>query len=80
MRNDVRDYNPQLLNFPIPTNTALSIELIQVRASLLDALQVDLIGPSGPPGGHCEVLPIAPSRWFLNGFLVPWGRRRGPAL
>jgi hypothetical protein len=38
---------------------------------LLDALQVDLIGPSGPLGDHREVLPQAPSRWYLTGFLVP---------
>ena len=44
---------------------------IQVRACLLDALQVDLIGPSGPLGDPREVLPQAPSRWYLTGFLVP---------
>jgi hypothetical protein len=49
----------------------MSFEPIQVRASLLDALQVDLIGPSGPLGDHREVLPQAPSRWYLTGFLVP---------
>jgi len=49
----------------------MSFEPIQVRASLLEALQVDLIGPSGPLGDHREVLPQAPSRWYLTGFLVP---------
>jgi hypothetical protein len=44
---------------------------IEVRENLLDALQVDLIGPSGPLGDHREVLPQAPSRWYLTGFLVP---------
>jgi hypothetical protein len=44
---------------------------IEVREDLLDALQVDLIGPSGPLGDPHEVLPQAPSRWYLTGFLVP---------
>lgn len=49
----------------------MSTEPIQVRQSLLDALQIDLIGPSGTLGDHREVLPQAPSRWYLTGFLVP---------
>jgi hypothetical protein len=49
----------------------MSAEPIQIRAPFADALQVDLIGPSGPLGDHREVLPQAPSRWYLTGFLVP---------
>lgn len=49
----------------------MNIEPMQIRASLLDALQVDLIGPSGALGDHRETLPQAPSRWYLTGFLVP---------
>jgi hypothetical protein len=49
----------------------MGLEPITVRTSLLDALQVDLIGPSGALGDHREVLPQAPSRWYLTGFLVP---------
>jgi len=49
----------------------MSFEPIRSRASLLDALQVDLICPSGPLGNHREVLPQAPSRWYLTDFLVP---------
>lgn len=49
----------------------MSFEPIRIRASLLDALQVDLIGPSGPLGDHRELLPQAPSRRYLTGFLVP---------
>ena len=49
----------------------MSDQPIKVRASLLDALQIDLIGPSGLLGDHREVLPQAPSRWYLTGFLVP---------
>lgn len=46
-----------------------------VRAQLIEALRLDLIGPrtSHPPHAHYaeEVLPIAPSKWYLTGFLVP---------
>jgi hypothetical protein len=46
---------------------------VDVRKELVDALRLDLIGPCqvrnlGTPG---EVLPQAPSRWYLTGFLVP---------
>jgi hypothetical protein len=53
------------------TTCTMSTEPIQIRTSLLDTLQVDLIGPSGGLGDHCELLPHAPSRWYLTGFLVP---------
>lgn len=43
-------------------------ETIQIRASLLDAIQVDLIGSSKGHVDHLEVLPQAPSRWYLNGY------------
>jgi hypothetical protein len=49
----------------------MSFEPIQVLASVLDALQVDLIGLSGPLGDHREVLPQAPSYWYLTEFVVP---------
>lgn len=52
---------------PDPTNSA------QVRERLVDALQLDLVGPAGPLGDPAEVLPQAPSRWYLTGFLVPLG-------
>lgn len=44
---------------------------IEVREELVDALQLDLIGPTGPLGNHGEILPQPPSRWYLTGFLVP---------
>lgn len=44
---------------------------LEVRSELVDALQLDLIGPTGPLGNHKEVLPQTPSRWYLTGFLVP---------
>src|SRR5262249_26858472 len=32
----------------------------------------DVIGPEANDPQTSEVLPIAPSRWYLTGFLVPW--------
>jgi hypothetical protein len=44
---------------------------VEVRRELVDALQLDLIGPTGALGDHKELLSQAPSRWYLSGFLVP---------
>jgi hypothetical protein len=49
-----------------------------VRSRLVEALAADLVGPFVPddhPQGGQEVLPIAPSRWYLTGFLAPQGGR-----
>jgi hypothetical protein len=49
-----------------------------VRRRLVEALEADLVGPFVPdahPPGAQEVLPIAPSRWYLTGFLAPKGGR-----
>jgi hypothetical protein len=43
-----------------------------VRANLANALRLDLIGPEPADPQASEVLPLAPSRWYLAGFLVPW--------
>jgi hypothetical protein len=47
-----------------------------VRADLVDALRLDLVGPrpGNAPHRECaeEVLRIAPSKWYLTGFLVPY--------
>jgi hypothetical protein len=47
-----------------------------VRAQLIDTLRLDLIGPrSGETGDERyaeEQLPLAPSKWYLTGFLVPY--------
>ena len=47
-----------------------------VRNSILDALRLDLVGPRPGEPGHdaytAEVLPVAPSKWYLTGFLVPY--------
>jgi len=48
----------------------------EVRSRLLEALEADLVGPFVPdshPQGGQEVLPIAPSRYYLTGFLAPRG-------
>ena len=45
----------------------------EVRTSLIDALRLDLIGPGPHDLQHAEeVLPQAPSSWYLGGFLVPF--------
>ncbi|MFB2891349.1 DISARM system helicase DrmA [Aerosakkonemataceae cyanobacterium BLCC-F50] len=46
----------------------------EVRQHLIDALQLDLIGPSSDDTVHAEeILPEPPSKWYLTGFLVPYG-------
>jgi hypothetical protein len=44
----------------------------EVRASLVAALKADLVGPFEVDSAEsAELLPIAPSRWYLTGFLAP---------
>ena len=47
-----------------------------VRNRILDALRLDLVGPRpGEPRDDAyvaEILPVAPSKWYLTGFLVPY--------
>lgn len=45
-----------------------------VREFLVRALEADLVGPFDPRAAT-ELLPIAPSRFYLTGFLVPKGAR-----
>jgi hypothetical protein len=54
----------------------------QVRDKLASALALDLVGPAPDDAAHAEeVLPTAPSVWYLTGFLVPFeappGEREG---
>ena len=42
-----------------------------VRDALVDALELDLVGPRWESPHSTERLEIAPSRWYLTGFLVP---------
>jgi hypothetical protein len=46
---------------------------VAVRSSLVRALELDLVGPGPADDLAAEVLPQAPSRWYLTGFLVPLG-------
>ena len=44
----------------------------QIRQQLVDALQLDLIGPSWDDvARRHERLPQPPSIWYTTGFLVP---------
>ncbi len=43
----------------------------EIREKLLNALRLDLLGPGKGSALENEVLPQAPSRWYLTGFLVP---------
>ena len=58
-----------------PRETAASVTSAQVRARLVEALKLDLVGPWA---GHAlaeERLPgwVRPSNWYLTGFLIPSG-------
>jgi hypothetical protein len=47
---------------------------VEVREELIDALRIDLVGPSPEGlGDPAEWLDQPPSRWYLTGFLVPVG-------
>jgi len=48
-----------------------SMQSAEVRSKLVDALRLDLVGPADGLGDTNEVLPRAPSRWYLTGLLVP---------
>lgn len=45
-----------------------------VRATLVDALNLDLVGPTPDDLPHAEeIVPQPPSKWYLTGFLAPFG-------
>jgi hypothetical protein len=48
-----------------------SITPAEVRAEMVEALRLDLVGPSNAHAFAHELLPDAPSRWYMCGFLVP---------
>ena len=50
---------------------AEDLKSVEVRSKLIDALRLDLVGPSDTLGDAKEALPQSPSRWYLTGFLVP---------
>jgi len=45
---------------------------LEVRADLVQALRLDLVGPDNQHAFAAELLPESPSRWYLTGFLVPF--------
>jgi len=53
---------------------------VEVRSELVKALKLDLVGPEGNLGNPEEILPQAPSRWYLTGFLVPIGAERAQRM
>lgn len=46
----------------------------EVRGALVEALEADLVGPFDPTNER-ELLKLAPSRWYLTGFLAPKASR-----
>jgi len=48
------------------------VNAVEIREKLVDTLNLDLIGPERDSPHLAEVLPQAPSRWYLTGFLVPF--------
>ena len=48
----------------------------EIRSTLVDALQIDLVGPTPTDAQHAsEVLSEPPSKWYLTGFLAPFGAK-----
>jgi hypothetical protein len=45
---------------------------VEVREGLVDALELDLLGPEPGSKHESETLPMPPSRWYLTGYLVPF--------
>ncbi len=43
----------------------------QIRARLVEALRLDLVGPTNDHAFANELLPESPRRWYLTGYLVP---------
>jgi hypothetical protein len=64
--NGIRGLNP--IEWIMETNL---MQAVDVRGELADALKLDLVGPSERLGSPTEILPQAPSRWYLTGFLAP---------
>ncbi len=46
----------------------------EVRSHLINALQIDLVGPTPDDDTYAqEILTQPPSKWYLTGFIVPFG-------
>ena len=44
---------------------------IDVRSAIVEALRLDLVGPTHDHPCANELLPESPRRWYLTGYLVP---------
>lgn len=53
-----------------PTDTS-GANSVDVRAQLVETLNLDLIGPTNDHAFARELLPEPPTRWYLTGFLTP---------
>lgn len=49
----------------------LEPQRITIRAELVEALRLDVVGPNNDHAFANELLPEPPSRWYLTGYLVP---------
>ncbi|MBD2090662.1 helicase [Microcoleus sp. FACHB-1515] len=55
----------------MPPNTSA-----EIRSTLVDALQLDLVGPKPSDRSYAtEILTEPPSKWYLTGFLAPFGTK-----
>jgi hypothetical protein len=52
-------------------STSTATTTAKVRAQLVDALKLDLVGPWPGHPFATELLPENPTRWYLTGYLVP---------
>jgi hypothetical protein len=59
----------------VPTEGNVPTTSLEVRERLVDALKLDLVGPSAGDALADERLPgwVRPSNWYLTGFLIPKG-------
>jgi hypothetical protein len=58
-----------------PTDSTAPVSSLEVRAWLIEALTLDLVGPGKAHALSEERLPgwVRPSNWYLTGFLIPSG-------
>ena len=58
-----------------PSTTDLAAPTLAARAQLVEALKLDLVGPSAGHALATEQLPanLRPANWYLTGFLIPSG-------
>jgi len=61
-----------MISSPPASNTHTFTDSANVRQWMVEQFRLDLIGPGlEDTRSHTEILPQAPSRWYLTGFLVP---------